>query len=184
MKKKISEWLLLKLWGWKLLNPYPNEIAKSIVPVLPHTSNWDFPIGMLLRPIMNTNIRFAAKDSLFIFPFGWLFKKLGGYPVNRSKASNFVNTVVEVFKKEDDFKLCITPEGTRKKVTTLKRGFYYIAQKADVPLILCKFDWGKKEIDFSPPFYVTGDYDADITKILDFYKGSKGKIAGLGYFDN
>jgi 1-acyl-sn-glycerol-3-phosphate acyltransferase len=184
MRKWLSELILFKIWGWKLVKTYPNEVKQSIVPVMPHTSNWDFPIGILLRPIMHTNIRFVAKNSLFIFPFSIFFKSLGGFPVDRSKTNNFVDAVADIFKTEADFKLCITPEGTRTRVTKLKTGFYYIALKANVPLVLGKFDWGKKEIAFSDAFYPTGDFDADLIEISKFYKNTTGKIKGWGYFDN
>ena len=176
MKKAICKLLLFNLWGWKLKKTYPKGVRQSVVVVFPHTSNWDFPIGILLRPIMNEDIGFVGKSSLFKFPLGGIIRWLGGYAVDRSKHNNFVDAVAHIFTTEPDFKICITPEGTRKKVDKLKTGFYHIAMEAKVPLVLGKFDWGNKEISFSDPFYPTGDYAADMKQIAQFYKGVKGKF--------
>jgi 1-acyl-sn-glycerol-3-phosphate acyltransferase len=181
MIRAIAKFLFHTLWGWKIDVPYPNHIKQSIVVAMPHTSNWDFPIGILIRPIMRSNISFAAKSSLFFFPIGIIMRGLGGYPVDRTKHNNLVDACVDIFKKDDNFKLCITPEGTRTKVDKLKTGFYHIAVKAGVPIICCKFDWGHRTTGFSEPFYPTGDYNADLPKILAYFKDVKGKIPEFDY---
>lgn len=175
MRRALAKFIFHTLWGWQIDVPYPNEVRKSVVVAMHHTSNWDFPIGILIRPIMRTDISFAAKNSLFFFPLGLLMRALGGYPVDRSKHNNFVDAVVDIFNEKDKFILCITPEGTRSKVIKLKTGFYHIALKANVPIVCCKFDWGHKTTGFSAPIYPTGDYDADLCKILDYFKDVKGK---------
>jgi 1-acyl-sn-glycerol-3-phosphate acyltransferase len=181
MRRALAKFLFHTLWGWKIDVPYPSNIRKSIVVAMPHTSNWDFPIGILIRPIMDADISFAAKNSLFFFPLGILMRALGGYPVNRSKHTNLVDACVDIFKKKDDFILCITPEGTRTKVAKLKTGFYHIAVKAGVPIVCCKFDWGHRTTGFSEPFYPTGNYDADLPKILAYFEGTQGKIPEYDY---
>lgn len=181
MRRAIAKFLFHTLWGWKIDVPYPSGVPKSIVVAMHHTSNWDFPIGILIRPIMGVNISFAAKGSLFFFPLGIIMKGLGGYPVDRSKHNNLVDACVDIFKKKDNFILCITPEGTRSKVTKLKTGFYHIAVKAGVPLVCFKFDWGHKTCGFSDPFYPTGNYEADLPKILAYFEGVKGKIPEYDY---
>jgi 1-acyl-sn-glycerol-3-phosphate acyltransferase len=181
MRKWIAELILFRLWGWRLEKTYPANVPQSIVATFFHTSNWDFPIGILLRPIMHCNIRFAGKDSLFRFPLGVLMRSLGGYPVVRSKNTNFVDNVADIFKKEADFKLCVTPEGKREKPDKLKTGFYYIALKAGVPIVVCKFDWGKKVIGFSDPFMPTGNYEADLSQMLRYLEGAKGRIPANDY---
>src|SRR5690606_23843932 len=98
---------------------------------------------------------FFAKDSLFRFPVGGLFRWLGGIPVDRSKSTNFVDAVINMYNDRDDLLTVISPEGTRSKVESLKTGFYYIAKGANIPVILCRFDYGKKEIHFAKPFYPT-----------------------------
>jgi 1-acyl-sn-glycerol-3-phosphate acyltransferase len=175
MRRVLAKFIFHTLCGWKIDAPYPSDVPKSVVVAMPHTSNWDFPIGVLIRPIMDADISFAAKNSLFFFPLGILMKALGGYPVDRTKHNNFVDAVVDIFSKKDKFILCITPEGTRSKVTKLKTGFYHIAVKAGVPIVCCKFDWGHRTTGFSEPIYPTGDYEADLLKILAYFKDVKGK---------
>ena len=181
MRGAIAKFIFHTLWGWKIDVPYPNHIRKSVVMTMPHTSNWDFPIGILIRPIMKTNISFAAKSTLFFFPLGILMRGLGGYPVERSKHTNLVDTCVGIFNAKSDFILAITPEGTRAKVDKLKSGFYYIAVKADVPIVRCKFDWGTKTTGFSEPFYPTGDYEKDLPELLAWFEGVTGLIPEYDY---
>ncbi len=174
MRHFLAKFILQTLWGWKIETVYPKEVKSSVVIVMPHTSYWDFPIGILIRPVMHLNTQFVAKHSLFTFPLGFIMRGLGGVAVNRDKAFNFVDSVVAIFKKDKNFILTIAPEGTRQKVDKLKRGFYQIAIKAGVPIVRCKFDWGTKTLGFSPPFYPTGNYEKDLPQILEYFKGVKG----------
>jgi 1-acyl-sn-glycerol-3-phosphate acyltransferase len=178
MFSNISKWILKRL-GWKIEGQFTSP--KAVLVEFPHTSNWDFPLGLLVRSAIQADIKFVAKSSLFKFPFGGLFRSLGGYPVDRSKSNNFVDAVVDIFNQKERFAIILTPEGTRTKVDKLKTGFYHIADGAKVPIVMVKFDWAKKIVGFSEPFYTTGDYDADIIKIMDYYKGVKGYHPELGY---
>ncbi len=171
---------LLKLFGWKITGQYPRHLKKFIVVVMPHTSNWDFPVGLLVRSALKADIKYVAKDSLFRPPWGKLFRWLGGYPVNRDKRSRFVDAVIDLFNQKEAFIITLTPEGTRGKVDKLKTGFYYIALGARVPLVLTRMDWGNKEVHFSEPFYPTGDKDADFRFIVDHFKDVRGKNVGQG----
>ncbi len=174
MLSAISKWILRR-FGWKIEGHYPYELKKFVLIVIPHTSNWDFPLGVLVRSALRAKINYVGKDSLFRPPFGWFFRWLGGYPVNRSKSSHFVDSVVEIFKKEERFALTIAPEGTRKKVEKLKTGFYYIALGAQVPIVMVKFDWSNKIVGIREPYYPTRNFDADMEIIKNFYGGVKGK---------
>jgi 1-acyl-sn-glycerol-3-phosphate acyltransferase len=175
MVKWIAKFIFQTLWGWRYSYEYPKEVKKSVIMVMPHTSNWDFSIGIFTRPILDLDTRFVAKNSLFWFPLGIIMRALGGVAVDRSKNTNFVDAVAALYEGKESFKITLTPEGTRSKVHQLKSGFYYIALKAKVPIVMCKFDWGKKEVGFSKPFYPTGNYEADLPKILSYFKGVKGK---------
>ncbi len=172
---------ILRLWGWKINGRYPNELPKVMLIVIPHTSNWDFPLGILVRSVIRGDIKFIAKSSLFKPPFGWLFRWLGGYPVERKRSTNFVQTMSEIYNKEPYFHTVIAPEGTRGKVDKLKTGFYYIAKGGGAAIVMCRFDWGKREILFSEPFYPTDDMEADFEVIHNFFKGVKGKRPEMGY---
>ena len=167
--------LIFKLMGWKITGSFPPELRKYIVAVAPHTSNWDFPIGVMARSILRIrHAKFIGKSSLFKPPFGWLFRALGGYPVDRSKSNDMVKQVVDIINAHDDFILAIAPEGTRKKVDKLKTGFYYIAKGAGIPIIPCGFDFAKKEVVISSPLFPSGDIEADMNKLLQFYRGIHG----------
>ncbi len=173
MLSKLSGFLL-KLWGWKVLGPIP-QMKKYICIVVPHTSAWDFPIGVLLRSVMRRDIKFVAKKSLFVPPLGWILKAMNGVSVDRSKNTNFVDAVVNEYNKRDEFAIQIAPEGTREKVEKLKTGFYYIAKNAGIPIIMIKFDFANKEVVIREPFEVTDDMEKDFEVIHNYFRGTVGK---------
>ena len=154
---------------------------KVLIAVVPHTSNWDFPIGIMLRPVLGMDIKFLAKGSLFKPPFGRLFRALGGYPVDRSGNVKFVDAVVNLLNQHDEMLISMSPEGTRKKVDRLKSGFYWIAVGAKIPIMLCKFDWENKLVGFSEAFMPSGDYQKDLKILEAYFKGIKGKIPEFGW---
>ena len=154
---------------------YPHPLPdKCVIAVVPHTSNWDFPIGLCVRPVIGEKIHFVAKDSLFRWPFGGLFRWMGGVPVDRSKSNNFVQAVADIFEHREQFRLTLAPEGTRSKVEDLKSGFYYIALEAGVPIVPCVFNWGEGVIRFYPPFMPTGDKAADFSYFYEIFDGVAG----------
>ena len=176
--------LIMKIFGWKITVETTDFPPKYIVVVLPHTSNWDFPKGLLARKAINQDIKFIAKNSLFKGILGVIIRGLGGYPVDRSKHNNFVDAVIALFNSKEEFKITITPEGTRKRVDKLKTGFYYIAKGANVPVVLCKFDYENKEIHFSKPRFVLDTVEEEIAFLGAYFKGVKGKIPSFGYLYN
>jgi len=166
---------LLRMLRWQITGRYPHEIKKCIVAVAPHTSNWDFPLGVAVRSAIEAKIMYVAKKELFRWPFGAFFRSTGGYPVDRKKSTNFVQAVVDIIEKEEEIAICFTPEGTRKRVERLKSGFYHIARLANIPIILTKFDYENKVVHFEEPFYPTGDTEADLEYIWNYFKGVRGK---------
>lgn len=173
--------IIFKLIGWQIEGSFPSEIKKYIVAVAPHTSNWDFVIGVMARSILRLqHAKFLAKSQLFKPPFGWLFRWLGGYPVDRSSSHDMVHQVASLFDADTEFVLAIAPEGTRKKVERLKTGFYYIAKEAEVPIIPCGFDYEKKKVIVGRPFYPTENLEADVRILTQFYSSIKGKNPELG----
>ena len=166
--------LILKWWGFKWTGANPENIAKKVYAVYPHTSNWDFPLGILLKYAMPLNVNYVGKHHLFKWPYGIIFRKLGGIPVDRSKSTHFVDTMVDLYSQYDQLSFALAPEGTRKRVKKFRSGFYHIAHKANVPLILVKFDFKNKVVDFSPPYYPSGDYKKDMEYIVAHFKGTEG----------
>jgi 1-acyl-sn-glycerol-3-phosphate acyltransferase len=181
MKKQLYSFIFYKILGWKLIRTIEPTLKKCVVIVIPHTSNLDFFIALLVRGIMNVEINFVGKKELFTFPFGYYFRAVGGAPLDRTGGKNNVDASAEVFSKHETFRLAISPEGTRKKVTELRTGFYYIALKANVPIVPVAFDFGKKEVKVGAPFTPTGNYEEDMKFILPFFEGVTGKIPERSY---
>src|SRR6267142_589044 len=166
--------LIFKLMGWGVEGSFPHDLKKYIVSVAPHTSNWDFVIGVMARSITKIQrARFLGKSQLFKPPYGWFFRWLGGYPVDRRSSHDMVHQVVDIFNKHEEFILAIAPEGTRKKVSKLKTGFYYIALQARVPIIPCGFDYQQKKIVIGQPFYPSTNTDEDMEFLRKFYSSIK-----------
>lgn len=181
MKKWIYRFIFFHLMGWKITGTISPEIRKCVLMVLPHTSWHDFYIGLFTRGIIGLEMHYIAKKELFGFPFGWYFRWMGGAPLDRSGGLNKVDAIAEVFKKKNVFRMAISPEGTRKKVTELKTGFYYIALKAEVPIVPVAFNFHQKEVRIGAPFYPTGNYAADMKVLLPHFAGVKGKIPENGF---
>jgi 1-acyl-sn-glycerol-3-phosphate acyltransferase len=180
MFSKISKWLL-HLWGFKLTGKIDKFPKKTMFVIMPHTSNWDFPLGVLVRSAINIKIKYFGKDSLFKWPHGFIFRWLGGIPVDRSKNNNFVKASVEAISKYDELSLGIAPEGTRKRVDKLKSGFYWIAHEAKMPIVMVKFDFKNKEVNFSEPWNTCGDFEKDLLIIDEHFKGTEGRNPQYGY---
>jgi len=176
MKKRLYEFIFTKILGWKITGTFDPAVKKCILAVLPHTSNLDFFIGLLVRGIANQEMNFVGKKELFIFPFGYYFRSIGGASLDRSGGKNLVDSIVDVFNSREVFRLGIAPEGTRNKVTELRTGFYYIALKANVPIVTVAFDYSKKEVRIGAPIFVTGNIESDMKIFLSHYKGVVGKI--------
>jgi len=169
-------WLGLHLAGWKLKGRPPNA-RKFVVIAYPHTSNWDFPLGLSAGIIFRMKIYWLGKDSLFKGPAGPIMKWLGGIPIDRSKAHDFVKQAIETFDQSDEMVIAVAPEGTRSAVKKWKTGFYHIAVGAKVPIVPGYFDYDKKEAGFLESFYPGGDIDKDIPAIKAVYGAIQGKNA-------
>lgn len=178
--QSLAKFIYFKLLGWKLNGQFP-KLDQCVVIVIPHTHWLDFFLGLLIRKVIKEEINYIGKKSLFKPPFGWFFRWTRGAPVDRSKSSNTVDNIVQIFKERKVFRLALAPEGTRKKVIQLRTGFYHIAQKANVPIVMVAFDFGKKEIKIGDPFWVADNQESDFAKIRDFYKGVKGKIPAYSF---
>ena len=171
----------LKFTSWKAVNGIPPGLKKFVLVLAPHTSGWDMWMAVAFRSALHLNhIKFIGKRELFKPPLGFIFRKLGGIPVDRSGNHNFVDEVAALFDNNDSFSVALSPEGTRKKVDRLKTGFYHIARKAKVPIILIALDFEHKEFRFSPPIYTTENEVADMAQIIHFFHGVKGKNPELG----
>ncbi len=161
--------------GWEIVNDFPKDLKKYIIIAAPHTSSIDFPLGILAKFIKEVNIKFIGKHTLFNPPFGFFFRALGGTPVDRSKSTNMVQAIIDIFNEKDEFIFALSPEGTRKKVLKWKTGFYHVAKGADIPIVMAAFDFENKKIIIDKPYYLNGDMKIDFTYFHEFYKDFKGK---------
>jgi 1-acyl-sn-glycerol-3-phosphate acyltransferase len=163
---KLGLWLL----GWKIDGYIPEGLKKAVIVVVPHTSNWDFILGRMVMNVLRSKAKFLIKEESFFFPLGMILKGLGAIPVARGRSGNMINQVAGYFNEAESLFVIITPEGTRKPTKRWKKGFYYIAQRANVPLILGVMDYKNKKGGVGEVFYPTGDMDKDLDYIYAFYR--------------
>ncbi len=167
-------WLLYRQMGWKL-NVTEQLPRKGILCLAPHTSNWDFVIGQLYARAEGLKTNFLMKKEWFFWPLGSLFKRMGGIPVWRSKHTSMTDNLAQTARESKNFLLCITPEGTRKQNAEWKMGFYYIAQKAEIPILLFGVDYQKKLIQCTRTIIPDGNMEDQIREIKLYYKDFIGK---------
>jgi len=182
---KIAAWAL-RLWGWRIevADPMPD---KCVIVMYPHTSNWDFPVGLLTKWAIGLDVArealcFAGKESLFKWPWGWFFRGVGGFPVNRKASTGFVEQMAERFAREPRMRFVIAPEGTRSYVPYMRSSFYYVAIAAKVPIALGAFDFAQKRVVVNALFTPCGDVTADLAAIDKYYRtlgnqGAKPQLA-------
>lgn len=159
---------LLRLLGWRIVF-VPPPSPKTVIIGYPHTSNWDFPVAMLWRFATGFPMQWVAKKEMFQNPFGGMFRRWGGIPLDRSRPEGFIEQVVAEFAKRERFHLAIAPEGTRRKTDHWKSGFHRIATAAGVPLGLGFLDYGTKTLGIGDWIVLSGDREADLERIRAFY---------------
>lgn len=162
--------LYLRAIGWKTGSTLPVSVKKCVLVGAPHTSNMDYPIALATLYASGVRVRFLAKKSLFRFPLGILMKLTGGLPVDRSRHTNMVEAMVDMFSRNEKLILLIPAEGTRSYVKEWKSGFYYTALGAGVPIALGYLDYGRKIAGFGKLYYPTGNYQKDLAEIKDYYR--------------
>lgn len=171
-----ARFLLYTLLGWKTKGSFPRHLKKYIIIAAPHTHWMDFPLGILVKWAEQLPANYIGKSSLFKPPFGFIFKWLGGAPVDRSKNNNMVEAIIDIFNARDQFILGMSPEGTRKKVTNWKTGFYYIAKGANVPIVMATLDFRNKQVKISDPYYIRDSKESDFKNFHNYFEGVIGKI--------
>ena len=161
MQRLVSR--LLRMLGWNI-HTFP-DIPKAVVVAGPHTSNWDGVLGLACGVVLRIDARFMIKHSLFKGPLGWLLRKLGGFPIDRSQPGGAVGQAVEQFNNNDHMAMVVTPEGTRKSASKWKTGFHRIARQAGVPIVLAVADYQKKQVAFPIILQPTDDLEADMKQL-------------------
>jgi len=165
---------VLRLVGWGSVMVWPPE-PRGVIIVYPHTSNWDFILGMLFKIGYGLPANWIGKTEMFPWPFTGLLKWLGGIPVDRKRATGFLDALLEEFRRRDWIWVAIAPEGTRSHADHIKSGFYQLAVAADVPVALGYIDYGSRTVGIDTYLRMSGDREADLAKIRDFYASKRGR---------
>jgi 1-acyl-sn-glycerol-3-phosphate acyltransferase len=177
MGNKFSQWLgttLLKLMGWRYSGTFPCY-SKMILAVAPHTSNWDFVLGLAVAFNLRLKISFFGKHNLFIPPFSYFLRYCGGIPIERSSQHGVVDSMADKMRQAKSMLLCLAPEGTRSPISPWKTGFLHIAHKADVPVFLVAFDYKKKLIEFGPTHNISDNTQHELHRIYLHFEQVQGK---------
>lgn len=167
--------LYWKLYGWKTVGALPTDIKKMLLVIAPHTNWKDILIGFAVRDKLNIrHAKFLGKKELFEGPFGKWLLNLGGIPIDRKGKLGAVEQVASYYNSNEAFIVGISPEGTRKRVDTLKTGFYHMAKKANVPMVLVGFDFKNKEVLIGDPIYASENEEEDFKNIIAFFSTIQG----------
>lgn len=161
---------LLELLGWRLDVRLP-DLPKFVMIAVPHTSNWDFVIGICAVLAIRVRVRWWVKHTVYRAPVRHIVDWLGGIPINRGAAHGVVEQTVAAFQREPQLVLSLTPEGTRSRVEKWKRGFYHVALRTGVPVVLAYMDYRLKRVVAGPMIQPSGDYDTDVAKMLEYFDG-------------
>lgn len=166
--RRIGLWIFYRA-GWHFEGALP-DLPKFVIIVAHHTSNWDFPIGLAVKWALGLDVRWLGKDTLFRPPLGWFMRANGGVPVNRASSGNLVERTAHEFATRDQFVLVLAPEGTRKRATAWRSGFWHVAKHAGVPICCVAMDWGRRVIRMGPT--ITADEDdpaAGIARVRSYF---------------
>jgi 1-acyl-sn-glycerol-3-phosphate acyltransferase len=169
----LCRWLLRR-WGWRFEGNLP-DVSKAVMIVVPHTSNWDFILGVLAMFAIGLRVSFLAKHTLFWWPFGVIMRWLGGIAVDRRSSTGVVDQIVATFAARDELMQVVAREGKGGRVERWKTGFYHIAHGARVPIAPVSFDYGRRVIRFGEAVWPTGDIDCDLAVFQEFFAVSSGK---------
>lgn len=165
----------MKLRGYRFVNNLPEGLKSFVLIGAPHTSNWDFVTAMTVIDHLEGDAHFVIKDDWMKFPLNYFFKAIGAIGLDRSQIkASMTDIMANYFKGNDQFILLISPEGTRKPNAKWKTGFYYIAEKANVPIVLAYVDKKTKTVGLGKVIYPT-NFKTDMQIISDFYADKVGE---------
>jgi len=172
MRGRLATWAL-RLRGWRLAGEVP-PLRKYVVVLAPHTCNWDFPLAMLAASGYGIRLSWLGKHTIFRWPVARLLRGIGGIPVHRERHDGMVRQVVEAFAASDTLVIGMTPEGTRTATPHWKSGFYHMARRAGVPIVLASLDRPTRRITLGPVVMPTGNPAKDMEAVRAFYAGTRG----------
>jgi len=165
---------VLRLMDFRVEGEVP-DLAKFVIAVAPHTSNWDFVVGAAVMFALELRVAFIAKHTLFRGPFGAVMRWMGGVPVDRSSAHGVVAEAVHGFSRVPGLILAIAPQGTRKPSVRFRSGFLHIARGAGVPVTLAALDWGEHRVRLGPTFAPGADIEQELARTERFFATVRGR---------
>jgi 1-acyl-sn-glycerol-3-phosphate acyltransferase len=160
--------------GWRLAGEFP-DVPRMVIIVVPHTSNWDFIIGLAAKLALGLRASWLGKHTLFRPPFGWAFSAIGGIPVVRSASQDLVSQSIAAIRSQERVVLALAPEGTRRPVPEWRTGFWYIAHGAGVPIVPVALDWESRTMRIGPAFETGTDAMSDIAELRRRHAGLGGR---------
>jgi 1-acyl-sn-glycerol-3-phosphate acyltransferase len=166
---------LKALGGWTIKGQLP-DVPKAIIAIAPHTSNWDFFVGLFVKFRLGLHVSFLGKHSIFRFPIKGFLTRIGGIPVYRGSAQGVVGQMVDAFGRRDQLILVITPEGTRKRVKNWKTGFLHIAKEVQIPVVPVVFDYARRVVEIQPGLMITRDIHDELERVKHCFAHARGKI--------
>ena len=172
--RKLCRWILYRRYGFRLEETVERP-RKYVIALAPHTSNWDFIIGVLFMYAEGFRCNFMMKKFWFFWPLGYLMKALGGIPVYREKNRHVTDIIAQAAREREEFHLCITPEGTRRCQPEWRKGFYYIALKAEIPILLYGLDYKRRLISCTKQIIPNGDFETQMKEIKQYFVPFQGK---------
>ena len=164
---------LLILFNWRVVGEVPN-LPQFVAIGAPHTSNWDFPLALACLWALELDLSWMGKHTLFRGPLGWALRAWGGIPIDRTAAHGMVQQMTAEFARRPQLLLGLAPEGTRRKVSQWRTGFYHIATAANLPILPVALDFARREVRIGALFHPTGDIEADIAELRRFFKTARG----------
>jgi len=173
--RKVCRYFLYRVLGWHVVGTIPARDKSFLFVFLPHTSNWDFVVGMLLIKAEKIKVIAFGKDGFYFFPFKGLYNYFNVVPIQRDKSDNFVNLAAKRFQNSKSLWAVMAPEGTRSKVGKLRSGYYYLAKQADVPVVVVGLDFVRKSIIVKEPRPPLVTLAEDQAQLLKFSRPLTGK---------
>lgn len=176
--RRLARWIVTRC-GWSLGGELP-DVPRLVLIAAPHSSWWDGVWGLLVKVAIGIDISFMAKRELFVGPLGWMLRKLGGIPIERSSTHGVVEQMAARLQQSSCLWVGVAPEGTRKPVKKWRSGFWHIARAAGVPILPVYFHYPERRIGIGPLFHPGEDCAADLAKLRAFYAPWQGKYRGVG----
>jgi 1-acyl-sn-glycerol-3-phosphate acyltransferase len=180
MLQKFCYFVIFKIFGWRMIGT-PPTLKKYLFVALPHTSNWDFIVGWMVSQSLGLNLKIFAKDTFFFWPANYVCGWIGVLPINRRQSTNFTEAMAKIFAEADELHALITPEGSRSYQPNLKSGYYHLAKKAGINIVVAGPHYGNKTFTLCAPRKPLASFEEDAASVIEFCKTQRGYKPNLTF---